>query len=215
MQNLEAWITAQRRAMIANWKKWDVPPVVAIDGTHVLGATYGGPEGRATQWLSLDSACGGAMIQRSEGGVQSLWVDPAREDYVDLFRTFLAEHARVDHRDLSVRYDVDHLYNAARARNFGYKLVRLFPILSAINRSHGAGYEKAMTASDIGRRRKVMKLMDEVSTMKFFGLKSPRKSGTLTADQRAHLERMAQEFGLPPGAATDGAAGLMDRAHRR
>ncbi len=219
MQNLEGWIGAQRQAIIANWKQWDVPPVVAIEGIHVLGSSYGGPEGRATRWLPLQTGSAasavGAMIQRTEGGVMSLWIDPALDNYVDLFRTFLEQHAKVDHSDLSVRYDVDHLYNAARARNFGYKLVRLFPIPASINRSHGAGYEKAMTAADVGRRRKVMKLMDEVSTMKFFGIRSPRKNGKLSATQRQHLDKMATEFGLAPGAAVDGASGLMDRAHQR
>lgn len=215
MQTLDAFLAAQRQAMVTNWKDWGVPPVVAIESLTVFGKGLGGPEGRATTWHNLTGTGTGAMIQRTTGGVQSLWVDPALTNYVDLFRTFLSDHAKVDASALSVNHDVDHLYNAARARNFGYKLVRLFPIPYRINRSHGAGYEKAMTDSDIGRHRKPMKLMDEVSTMKFFGIKSPRKSGKLTAAQKQHMERMAKAFDLPVEAITGGAKGLMDRAHKR
>lgn len=210
---LDGWIAEQRAAIVANWRLWAVPPAVAIEGTHLLGPGYGGPEGRATVWQPLaDADPRSAMVQRT-GAVVSLWVDPRKAAYVDLFRQFLTHH-RVEAEQLTDRYDVDHMYNRERAINFGYVLVRMFPIAKGANRSHGAGYEKAMTASDIGRRRKVMKLMDEVSAMKFFGVPSPSKRGGLSPGQQAHVGTMAALFDLTAEQIEQGMNGLMRRAHR-
>lgn len=210
---LENWITIQRNAIIANWREWGIPPAVAIEGTHVLGLGQGGPEGRATKWLPMvgyDSSI--AMVQVS-GLVKSLWVDPRRNNYVEIFRKFLSEYCGVDPVDLTKRHDVDHMYNRERAVNFGYSFVRMFPIPVGANRSHGAGYEKAMTESDVGRRRKVMKLMDEVSTMKFLGILSPSTRRKFSIQQREHVKAMADLFDLSVDQIEDGINNLMGRAH--
>ena len=210
---LDQWIAAQRQAIVAHWQQWGVPPAVAIEGPHVLGPLYGGPEGRASLWSDLAGPrVGAAKVQRT-GAVTSLWVDPARDDYVELFRHFLQTVCGVDAVRLTEHHDVDHMYNRERARNFGYRLVRMFPIGKSPNRSHGAGYEKAMTASDLGRRRKVMKLMDEVSTMKFFGIASPSAHRQLTPAQQAHIASMATTFDLAVEQIEGGVNNLMGRAH--
>lgn len=212
--NLENWIGAQRQAIIANWQQWDVPPVVAIEGTHVLGARSGGPEGRVSQWMDLPGVDAQRARIQQTGLVRSLWVDPADNGYVDIFRRFLDRY-QVDSATLTARFDVDHMYNRERACNFGYRLVRMFPIIKSANRSHGAGYEKAMTASDLGRRRKIMKLMDEVSAMKFFGIGSPSSRTGLSVQQRAHVADMAKTFELSIEQIESGIQNLMERAHRR
>jgi hypothetical protein len=214
-QDLGGWVAAQRDAIVANWRRWDVPPIVAIEGPHVVGTTYGGPEGRATSWVPLGNTPSNVAMIQLTGAVTSLWVDPAKNNYVDLFRKFLKDHCHVDDSQLTKDFDVDHMYNRERAKNFGYGFVRMFPIRKGPNRSHGAGFEKAMTASDIGRRRKVMKLMDEVSTMKFFGILSPSSSKGFSAVQRAHMRTMADLFDLTIEQIEEGVNGLMQRAHRK
>lgn len=213
--NLEHWIATQRSAIVANWREWDVPPAVAIEGTHVLGPNYGGPEGRASHWSPLAGAKPGIAAVQRTGSVVSLWITPASDSYVDLFRTFLSSVCDIDDSRLTTDYDVDHMYNRERARNFGYGFVRMFPILKSANRSHGAGYEKAITSADSGRKRKVMKLMDEVSTMKFFGIASPSSRRALTPVQQAHLGNMASTFGLSIEEIETGVSNLMGRAQGR
>lgn len=211
--DLDNWITIQRNAIIANWRGWGIPPAVAIEGVHVLGLNYGGPEGRATKWLPVAGYDPSVAIMQITGLVKSLWVDPRRNNYVEIFRKFLSEHCRVDPGELTKNHDVDHMYNRERAVNFGYAFVRMFPIPASANRSHGAGYEKAMTESDIGRGRKVMKLMDEVSTMKFLGILSPSTRRGLSKEQREHVKAMADLFDLTVEQIEDGIDSLMSRAH--
>ncbi|MDJ0643785.1 MAG: hypothetical protein QNJ15_13305 [Erythrobacter sp.] len=213
MQPLPVFISAQRQAMVANWKKWDVSPMVAFKNLGIFDPSLSGSEVRATSWQPLGKTS--AVIQRTHGGVLSLWVDPAADNYVDQFRKFLTEHAKVDDSDLTKQHDVDHLFNRERAIKLGYKFVRLFPVPYRVNRSHGAGYEKAMTAAASAKNPKQMKLMDEVSIMKFFGFKSPRKSGKLSKDQDQHLRNMAKTHGLPEELIFGGVENLMDRAHQR
>ena len=215
MQGLDSWIAAQRASMVANWRSWGVPPVVAIEGQHVLAGAMGGPEGQATSWLPLANVDPQSALVQQAGTVLSLWVDPKKNNYVDLFERFLGSHCGIDGDGLTASYDVDHMSTRERAINFGSTLVRMFPIPKGPNRSHGAGYEKAMTASDIGRRRKIMKLMDEVSTMKFFGIGSPSATRGLTDSQRAHMGAMAGTFGLSPEQIEEGVNNLMGRAHGR
>lgn len=207
-------INAERQKILTNWQRWDVPPVVAIENTSVLGPTYGGYEGRATHWIPLGKVSATAAMVQVVGDLKSLWVDPKSSSYVEYYRTFLADLFDVDATDLTKNFDIDHMYNRERAINFGYSYVRMFPIVKSANRSHGAGYEKAMTESDIGRRRKIMKLLDEVSTMKFFGVPSPRKSAALTGVQQTHADNMAKMFDLSKEQIEEGISSLMARANR-
>ncbi len=211
---LDSWIAAQRAQIVTNWQQWGTPPAVAIEHMDVLGASYGGHEGRNSGWAGLRSIPGAEAMVQQTGPLASLWVNPASDRYPEYFRLFLREQG-VDASALTGAYDVDHLYNRERAINFGYRLVRLFPVKPTPNRSHGAGYEKAMTQADIGRSAKVMKLMDEVSAMKFFGLRSPSIRAAPTPEQLAHMHIMASLFGLSVAQIQQGVTNLMARAHRR
>jgi len=215
MSALEDWITAQRNAIIANARGWDTPPAVAMMGTQWLGLDYGGYEGRSTRWNPLAGVDPQVAMVQETGVVTSLWLDPRKSNYVSLFRTFLTQHCGVDASGLTNENDVDHMFNRERAIQFGYAYVRMFPIPPGPNRSHGAGYEKAMTAADEGRRAKVLKLMDEVSFMKFFGILSPSVNGGFSASQRGHMQAMADIFDLPVEQIEQGVSGLMSRAHGR
>ena len=212
MQPLSTFIASQRQAMVANSKRWNMfPPLVALKSLAVLGPSLQGDEVRASTWKPLGKT--NAVVQRTQGGVISLWVDPAADNYVDQFRKFLTEHAKVDDSDLTKQHDVDHLFNRERAIKLGYNLVRLFPVPYRVNRSHGAGYEKAMTGSPQSSGRKSVKLMDEISYMKFFGIKSPSKSGKLTKAHEQHLRNVSKTYELPEDAIFEGAKNLVNRAH--
>jgi len=55
-------------------------------------------------------------------------------------------------------YDVDRLYNQSRAQNYALKFIRMVLVDRASNQSHGV---------------RSTKLMDEITSMKYFGFLSP------------------------------------------
>ena len=93
---------------------------------------------------------------------------------------------------------VDHLYNRARALNYGLQYVRLALVRHAVNRSHGAAYEKDITKNEAGREKKDMKLMDEITSMKYFGFLSPLRDDPLEAEVDAYAAFAAAKLGLDP-----------------
>lgn len=103
----------------------------------------------------------------------------------------------MDENRLSERYDVDHLYNRERAIHFGYAYVRMFPVLIEANRSHGGGYEGAITEADAGWRVKKLRLMDTVSMRKLHSALSPRVGGSFSIAQQATIAEIAQALRIP------------------
>ena len=124
-----------------------------------------------------------------------LWLPPADDAYRDHYRAFLAAFHGV--RALTADYDVDHLFNRARAIELGLPFVRMILLGPGENRSHGAGYEAGRTRAGInrgGRQRGI----DDVMLMKLCGIRSPRQNQPLSPEMLAHVARIAALFGLPP-----------------
>lgn len=187
---LDLWIARQRDALMAYARRHGAPPVAlqTIASLQPLAILDNDPG----TWTPLPGARpASAMAWRSQKQA-SLWVNPRSSNYVEYFRTFLTGLCGVDASGLTATYDVDHLYNRERAINFGYAYVRMFPVRLEANRSHGAGYEKAITDADLGRKAKLMKLMDTVSMLKLHNALSPRVGGSFTPDQQQAIRQVAE-----------------------
>jgi hypothetical protein len=145
----------------------------------------------------------------------SLWVNPRSDSYVRYCRSFLTSLCQVDASRLTERYDVDHLYNRERAIQFGYAYVRMFPVLLEANRSHGGGYEAAITKADVGRHVKTMRLMDTVSMLKLHSAHSPRVGGQFSAAQQATIAQIALALEIGAAEVEREIDAMMARAYAR
>jgi hypothetical protein len=211
--DFDDFIEEQRAAILAESAMSHVPPIVALKSIQLLtdrarvaaGVTpparlvpIGGP---VRGWVQETPA------------YKSFWAATENDGYRGDYCTFLNEHCGFSLSGIPTAYDIDHLYNRERARVLGYRWIRMFPVRRGPNRSHGAAYEKAITRSSEGRFAKIMKLMDEISFMKFLDLTSPGKARKLSGRQQAHLQRMAALFNLPQRMLVDNVQGLLDRAY--
>jgi len=127
-----------------------------------------------------------------------LWVGAANDKYRDEYLTFLDSAYGISMTSLPPGYDVDHLYNRARALHYGLTYVRLALVRQAVNRSHGAAYEKDITRNEAARERRHMKLMDEITSMKYFGFLSPLRDDPREAEIDAYAAFAAAKLGLDP-----------------
>lgn len=210
--SLESWITQQREALMAYARRWGAPPVAIMNMADLELLARSDRTGGT--WTPLPHVRpGSAMAFRSETQ-SSLWVNPGSSSYVKYFRIFLTQICGVDDSTLTTLYDIDHLYNRERAKNFGYAYVRMFPVRSDANSSHGAGYEKAMTDADIGRRAKSMKLMDTVSMLKLHNALSPRVRGSFSPTQQTAIQQIAAALQIPASEVEAEIDAMMGRAYR-
>lgn len=123
-----------------------------------------------------------------------LWVNANHKQYRESYQAFL-KHFHGIAQEIPDALHVDHLYNAARARNQGIPWLRVILLPRSINTSHGAGYEKFRTAQNSGPRTHIM---DEILLMKVCGMPSPRQGQPLTAEMIAHIHRIAEYYGMDP-----------------
>lgn len=175
-----------------------VPPYVAVSAISDLTSTPSAL--RAKYPLSIDPFPGSDI---SKGFVQHcpilnyrfLWLDPDDDGYKTKYEAFLARH--YDIKVMPGGYDVDHLFNRARAIGLKLSYVRMVLLGPGENRSHGAGYEKSRTQGQIGTPGN-QRGIDEITLMKLCGIRSPRKNRPLSSDMLAHIQRIAAMFGIPP-----------------
>lgn len=140
---------------------------------------------------------GGALVQYTPSlGFRMLWVhadnDRYREDYV----TYLRTERGINCTALPETHHVDHLFNRARAQELHLAWIRAVLLPRGVNTSHGAGYEKSRTQGLVGAAGRPRKI-DEITLMKLWHLRSPRRGHALAPEMRAHAARMAVLFGLP------------------
>lgn len=125
-----------------------------------------------------------------------LWVGTDNEHYRPDYLTFLNAAYELGIRAVPSPYDVDHLYNQSRARMYGLKFIRLALVSQRANRSHGAAYEKDLTTNEALRGRQDMKLMDEITSMKYFGFLSPLRTDPRESEIAAYATFAAAKLGL-------------------
>jgi hypothetical protein len=127
-----------------------------------------------------------------------LWVGTNNDYYRRDYLTFLNDIYQLGLSAIPVPYDVDHLYNRSRAQTYGLKFIRLALVGHAANRSHGAAYEKDITRNEALRVRRDMKLMDEITSMKYFGFLSPLRDDPREEEISAYVTFAAAQLGIDP-----------------
>ena len=125
-----------------------------------------------------------------------LWVGTENNHYRADYLSFLNGVYDLGIASIPPPYDVDHLYNRSRARIYGLQFIRLALVADAPNRSHGAAYEKDITRNEASRERSDMKLMDEITSMKYFGFLSPLRDDPRESEIAAYATFAASTLGL-------------------
>ena len=128
----------------------------------------------------------------------ALWVGTGNNDYRQDYLRFLNVTYGLGLTSIPARYDVDHLYNRSRAQTYALQFIRTALIGQAANRSHGAAYEKDLTINEAARSHQSMKLMDEVTSMKYFGFLSPLRDDPRPEEINAYCAFAAAKLGLDP-----------------
>src|SRR6185312_1317054 len=175
-----------------------IPPYVAISAIVDLTTTPSNL--RAMYPLAIEPFPGN---ETTKGFVQHcpslnykfLWLRPEDDDYKAKYEAFLERHHGIN--TMPSGYDVDHLFNRARAINLGLSYVRMVLLGPGENRSHGAGYEKSRTAGHIGTPGN-QRGIDEIMLLKLCGIRSPRKNRPLSPETLTHIRRIASLFSIPP-----------------
>ena len=175
-----------------------IPPYVAIAAISDLTSTPSSL--RAKYPLAIvpfpgsDTAMG--FVQHCPSlNYKFLWLRPEDNGYQTKYKSFLEQHHGV--KTIPSGYDVDHLFNRARAIDLGLSYVRMVVLGPGENRSHGAAYEKSRTGGHIGTPGN-QRGIDEVMLMKLCGIRSPRKNRPLSSEMLAHIQRIGAMFGIPP-----------------
>ena len=128
----------------------------------------------------------------------ALWVGASNSYYRQDYLHFLNVTYGLGLSSIPTRYDVDHLYNRSRAQIYALQFIRTALIGQAANRSHGAAYEKDVTINEAARSHRPMKLMDEITSMKYFGFLSPLRDDPRQEEIDAYCTFAAAKLGLDP-----------------
>jgi|GEM_PF-4577095 len=125
-----------------------------------------------------------------------LWVGTANDEYRKDYLLFLNANYNLGLSSIPTKFDVDHLFNRSRAKAYSLQFIRVALVDFAANRSHGAAYEKDITINEAMRSRKTMYLMDEMSSMKYFGFLSPLRDDPRDSEINAYATFAASRLGL-------------------
>jgi hypothetical protein len=199
-ENIDGVIQREREALIAETRIAQCPPFVAVNNMNVVADYPTALRSKHPATVKpLTGARGSAFVAACRS-LQStcLWVATASSSYREDYLLFLRSIHGLSIASIPAAYDVDHLYNRSRAQVYMLGFIRLALVKGAANRSHGASYEKDLTRNEAARMRKEMKLMDEISMMKYFGYLSPLRSNPRAAEVRAYANFAASQMGLDP-----------------
>jgi hypothetical protein len=110
-------------------------------------------------------------------------------------------------------FDVDHLYNRARSENYRLRFLRVALVSHSVNRSHGAGPEKGVTANEALRNAQGRpKLMDEIAPMKYWGFLPPLRDDPRDSEISAYATFAGAKLGLDPKEVRESIAYLRHKA---
>jgi hypothetical protein len=189
-----------------------LPPIVAVKDIDELRAFWGRRLAAGVRFTRLAERAD-AVVQIGPHGA-SLWMDPAAADYRAAYGSFLLRHCGHAAALKGSGYDVDHVYNRARAIHYGYRHVRMFLVRADANRAHGRGYEQGIGAAEKDRFAKAMKHLDAMSELKVLGL-PPVRDGVLLPEHRAAAEMAARTYGIGFDQAVEALLAMCARARRR
>ena len=125
----------------------------------------------------------GTCFVVADGSGADLWVRTAPSiygDYRSAFIDFASRHLGATLNDDLGAWDVDHLFNAARAKAYGLSHVRVGLVDAAANRSWGRTFESRIGRREPQRHKNVF-LGTPIIFAKIFGLLAPRSNLHVTA----------------------------------
>ncbi|HEV7266879.1 MAG TPA: hypothetical protein VGN83_18485 [Falsiroseomonas sp.] len=189
-----------------------LPPIVAVKDMDELRAFWGRRLAAGVRFTRLADRAD-AVVQIGPHAA-SLWMDPAAGGYRAAYGTFLARHCSQDTALTGSGYDVDHVYNRARAIHYGYRYVRMFLVRAGPNREHGRAYEQGIGAAEKDRFAKAMKHLDAMSELKVLGL-PPVRDGVLLPEHRAAAALAARTYGIGLDQAIEALLAMCGRAKRK
>ena len=187
-----------------------IPIIVAAQDLNILAGYWSNFPKHGVRFEIFNDRAD-AVVQHGPCG-DVLWMDPFSNSYRAVYGRFLKTSWGVQADLTNSGYDVDHVYNRARAKLYGYRLVRMFLVHGLINQAHGREYEKQIGAVEAGRSPKPMKLLDGMSDLKVWGF-PPVKDGLLTQEHYAAARLAAQNYGLSLDAAVNTLLVMFNRAH--
>ena len=207
-------IEGEHEALAAETRIAKCPPIVAVnDIEEVTRVPSKLRWNHAATVRALPGANGRAFVVGCVSLKSSvLWASANSEDYREDYLRFLNVEYKLNIPKIPPPYDVDHLYNRSRALLYGLRFIRLALVKDSANRSHGAAYEKDITTNEAARERRDMKLMDEISSMKYFGFLSPLRNNPRAAEVTAYANFAASKLGLDPNEIRESIRYLREKA---
>lgn len=195
-----AVVRTERDALAAETRIAHCPPLVAVNDIDEVARIPSQLRwNNATTVKALPGSSGTAFIVDCPSLASTcLWAGTDNNAYRDDYLRFLNATYQLNLARIPANYDIDHLYNRSRAQMYGLRFIRLALVEGRANRSHGGAYEKDITVNEALRVRKDMKLMDEISSMKYFGFLSPLRDNPRDREVRAYAAFAASNMGLDP-----------------
>ncbi len=195
-----AVVRRERDALAAETRIAHCPPLVAVNDIDEVARVPSQLRWNHSATVTALSGAKGAafIVDCSSLQSASLWCGIENNTYRDDYLRFLNATYQLNIDRIPPCYDVDHLYNRSRAQIYGLRFIRLALVEGRANRSHGAAYEKDITTNEAVRVRKDMKLMDEISCMKYFGFLSPLRDNPREGEVKAYAAFAASRLGLDP-----------------
>jgi hypothetical protein len=192
-------IAREQNMLAAETRIAGSPPYVAANDLNEVIRTPGTLRMKHPAVLrALPGAKGAAFIVACPSlGSSALWVATENQSYRGDYLTFLNVEHGLKLTAIPRPFDVDHLYNQSRAAIYKLQYLRTALVGHSVNRSHGAGPEKDVTANEELRSRgSGLKLMDEIASMKYFGFLPPLQSDPRDVAIDAYATFAAAKLGL-------------------
>ena len=200
LPNIDAVIRREQDALAVETRIAQCPPFVAVNRMDDVAQlpTKLRWDHKATV-EPLANAKGVAFLVNCESlNSTVLWVGTDNAQYREDYLSFLNTTYKLGISEIPAPYDVDHLYNRSRAQAYGLRFIRLALVGQRANRSHGAAYEKDVSKNEALRERRDMKLMDEITSMKYFGFLSPLRDDPRDDEISAYATFAATKLALDP-----------------
>lgn len=214
-KNIYDVIKLEQDALAAETRVASCPPYVAVnDIDDVLTKPNTLRAKHPATCRALAGSKGAAYIVDCPSlNASALWVGTDNHKYRDDYCTFLNFVYGLNLGRIPKPYDVDHLYNRARGENYKLRFLRVALVTHSVNRSHGAGPEKDVTANEALRDTKGRpKLMDEIASMKYWGFLPPLRDDPRDSEIGAYATFAAAKLGLDPKQVRESILYLRDKA---
>lgn len=212
MTPIHTIIRGRNDALLRRFREDMLPPHAALMN---LSAAPDNPALGGGTLKPLPGRRGPMIWEKATPEDTSLWVPKSYGAYRAAYFDFITE-VHGDQIDMAgaEAYDIDHLFNRERASSGA--MIRVEAVLSGINRSHGAGYEKTAGDGAVAKSRQAnmrpFTKIGFISILKILGLPVP-----VNANDRPRIDRIRQEaakLGFPPDVIEDAINNMRDVAQR-